>query len=384
MSFLTKNFLSEEGEKNLLKYKYSGSDRSLIYKYFLSPAAQFLVDHILPTWLAPNTITFIGFICTLIPHLLIFYNNPTQLSGPIPSWICFTAAGCNVLYMVLDNADGKQARKTGTSSPLGQLFDHNCDAKNTFLVGINLFAAVQFGNGIYSIIGYIVAFYVFFMAIWEEYWVESLNLPWFNGPNEGLMGLNILFVVTGIMGTEFWTRQLWGFEYYQILVIAYAGIAVITVTFNFIDVYRKVPQKFGKALAGLTVELYLVATLLITYYFSTTDTVSRTCRYLIYFVGFCFAKLVGILQACHCANVEFEQYRLSILIPVTLLNCNTIIGHITKTPLINEDMMIYSVCAFSLLAYLHFIFNIFGQYKRVLGIKIFSITKDPLRQPLKA
>lgn len=33
-----------------------------------------------------------------------------------------------LVYTNLDCIDGKQARRTGTSSPLGQLFDHGCDA----------------------------------------------------------------------------------------------------------------------------------------------------------------------------------------------------------------------------------------------------------------
>ena len=33
---------------------------------------------------------------------------------------------------MLDNADGKQARKTGSSSVLGMLFDHGCDMITTF------------------------------------------------------------------------------------------------------------------------------------------------------------------------------------------------------------------------------------------------------------
>jgi ethanolaminephosphotransferase len=30
----------------------------------------------------------------------------------------------------IDNLDGKQARRTKSSSPLGLLFDHGCDALN--------------------------------------------------------------------------------------------------------------------------------------------------------------------------------------------------------------------------------------------------------------
>lgn len=45
-------FLTEQGEKNLIAYKYVGSDASLLYKHFFSPVAQFLVDKVIPIWLA--------------------------------------------------------------------------------------------------------------------------------------------------------------------------------------------------------------------------------------------------------------------------------------------------------------------------------------------
>jgi hypothetical protein len=32
------------------------------------------------------------------------------------------------VYQTLDAIDGKQARRTGTSSPMGELFDHGCDS----------------------------------------------------------------------------------------------------------------------------------------------------------------------------------------------------------------------------------------------------------------
>lgn len=39
----------------------------------------------------------------------------------------FTALGL-FLYQSLDAIDGKQARRTDSSSPLGELFDHGCDS----------------------------------------------------------------------------------------------------------------------------------------------------------------------------------------------------------------------------------------------------------------
>ena len=35
------------------------------------------------------------------------------------------------LYLILDNLDGKQARKTKNSSPFGLLMDHGCDIFTT-------------------------------------------------------------------------------------------------------------------------------------------------------------------------------------------------------------------------------------------------------------
>lgn len=34
------------------------------------------------------------------------------------------------IYASLDAIDGKQARRTGETGPLGELFDHGCDAVN--------------------------------------------------------------------------------------------------------------------------------------------------------------------------------------------------------------------------------------------------------------
>jgi ethanolaminephosphotransferase len=68
----------------------------------------------------------------------------------------------------LDNADGKQARKTKSSSPLGLLFDHGCDAMNTFIIGIMFFQMMQLGNNAISVNAYLITLVTFFAATWEE------------------------------------------------------------------------------------------------------------------------------------------------------------------------------------------------------------------------
>ena len=48
-----------------------------------------------------------------------------------PQWatgLCFLGL---FIYQTLDAIDGKQARRTNSSNPLGELFDHGCDSVST-------------------------------------------------------------------------------------------------------------------------------------------------------------------------------------------------------------------------------------------------------------
>ena len=46
------NYINDGKQENLKSYKYVGTDKSLLYKYFLSKIANFCVDYLTPEWLA--------------------------------------------------------------------------------------------------------------------------------------------------------------------------------------------------------------------------------------------------------------------------------------------------------------------------------------------
>jgi len=50
------------------------------------------------------------------------------------------------MYRMLDEMDGKQARRTGNSTPLGLMFDHGCDAFSMGLVTLTLSKLFRCGN----------------------------------------------------------------------------------------------------------------------------------------------------------------------------------------------------------------------------------------------
>jgi ethanolaminephosphotransferase len=118
-------FISEEGLQKLKAYKYvSGEYTWLDNKlnpYWLR------ATEMLPLWVAPNLITFVGFLFIVVAYLLMLCYDFT-FKKEIPSWVFLFASFAIFVYQTLDAMDGKQARRTKSSSALGQLFDHGCDS----------------------------------------------------------------------------------------------------------------------------------------------------------------------------------------------------------------------------------------------------------------
>ena len=66
-------YVTEEGVKHILDYRYSGSDASLLYNHVISPSAQWLVNHVLSPRLAPNAITIGALSLVILSHVIMLW-----------------------------------------------------------------------------------------------------------------------------------------------------------------------------------------------------------------------------------------------------------------------------------------------------------------------
>jgi|AntRauTorckE5430_2_1112549.scaffolds.fasta_scaffold07156_1 ethanolaminephosphotransferase len=204
-------YLSKDGIQALKDFQYNGADNSLIYKYILSPLAGFLVDNATPSTIAPNAITLFGFSFMIISFMLMASHCPTlDHCGPqnneIPSYIFLFNGVATLVYQTLDNMDGKQARKTGSSSPLGLLFDHGLDAWNVIVGTVNTLCILAIASNDFFCLAAVsfstaAAFYV---ATWEEYHTHKMLLPIINGPTEGVLVTAALSFTSWWKGRQFW------------------------------------------------------------------------------------------------------------------------------------------------------------------------------------
>ncbi|OCK84708.1 ethanolaminephosphotransferase 1 [Lepidopterella palustris CBS 459.81] len=198
--------VSEEALSHLKTYKYSSVDKSLLSRYVLKHYWNGFVE-LLPLWLAPNMVTLLGFFFILANVALLEIYVP-DLVGPGPSWLYYSFAFGLWMYSTMDNVDGKQARRTGTSSGLGELFDHGIDSLNCTLGSLLETAAMGYGASRTGAFTALIPCLPMFFSTWETYHTHTLYLGYFNGPTEGLIIACVIMILSGYYGPEIWSTPL--------------------------------------------------------------------------------------------------------------------------------------------------------------------------------
>ncbi|KAF9012789.1 choline ethanolaminephosphotransferase [Hymenopellis radicata] len=247
-------YIPQESLENLKKYSYKGVDKSLLSRYVLNPFWNWFVT-LWPKTVAPNTITFSGLMIVFMNFLTMLYYDPTYLTekgGVItPRWVYFTYGVGLFMYQSFDAIDGKQARRTNMAGPLGEMFDHGCDALNTTLEAIITCQALNLGRSWWTVASQVATLANFYLTTWEEYHTGQLYLGVFSGPVEGILMIVIIYFITGFCGPAFWDTPILTFLHLDHLAIfsdipnvglndAFMVFAAFGLAFNIVNSYMNV------------------------------------------------------------------------------------------------------------------------------------------------
>eukprot|EP01062_Namystynia_karyoxenos_P084336 TRINITY_DN9895_c0_g1_i1.p1 TRINITY_DN9895_c0_g1~~TRINITY_DN9895_c0_g1_i1.p1 ORF type:complete len:373 (+),score=70.78 TRINITY_DN9895_c0_g1_i1:81-1199(+) len=111
-------------------YHYCPAEGSLLFRRVLEPMYARMVEHVPRSW-TPNKMTVAGILMTATASGLVLRRLAV---GETPNSLELAAAGVlNLCYMILDNLDGKQARRTKQSSAIGEYLDHGGDCVTSLL-----------------------------------------------------------------------------------------------------------------------------------------------------------------------------------------------------------------------------------------------------------
>ena len=241
------SYLGPDILKGFDSYKYSSKDTSPLsnhvmhpfwnqvripghHRPYLSIFVSLIFDisqvvKLCPRWVAPNLLTFVGFICCFGHFgLLALYDynftaatvstSSVSVEEEIPSWAWVAVALLLFLAHTLDGIDGKQARRTGTSTPLGELFDHGLDSWSTiFITGAiySMFGRNDDGLSISPFRMFCLFWNVyvcFLVSHWEKYNTGVLYLPW--GYDFSMITSFMMYLTTAATGTKLWKTILPG------------------------------------------------------------------------------------------------------------------------------------------------------------------------------
>ncbi|CAI5713617.1 unnamed protein product [Hyaloperonospora brassicae] len=372
-------YVSHEGSEKLRTYQYHGTDKSLVFQHVLTPMNDALVEH-LPRWLAPNLITLLGLLLVAASHAVVAYLCPL-LYGDVPPWALTAAAAALFAYQTLDNLDGKQARRTHSSSPLGLLFDHGCDALNVSVGTITMASVLQLG-ATWKTLGLVLSgHFAFIFATWEEYYSGSLELPVINGPTEGILLGVALKLFTALVGVDFWTHELVnGVQNNSLLVCLTIVSSCVTLLVNVKNVLKAVRLNEDSILVAFTrllpfITLNALAGLWAL--FSPSDIFSTHPRTFLWMLGLLNSKLVLHLMLAHLCGEEYHPFRKT-LVPIFYVAGHCAFCMMEGTyDAINEELIVREFFFLSLAAYVHIVITVVWEVKNVLGVSVFTIPYDP-------
>ncbi|XP_035790910.1 cholinephosphotransferase 1-like isoform X4 [Anopheles albimanus] len=205
MYFYKQRLLHATQLKKLGDHKYSCTNVSLMDP-FLQPWWCWLVSKV-PMWLAPNLITIVGLIINILTTLILIYHSPNGREEP-PRWTSALCAAGLFIYQSLDAIDGKQARRTNSSSPLGELFDHGCDSISTVFVALSACISVQLGfYPRWMFFQCFCAMTLFYCAHWQTYVSGTLRFGKID-VTEAQCTIIGIHLISAIFGPSIWMTKL--------------------------------------------------------------------------------------------------------------------------------------------------------------------------------
>ncbi|XP_076382662.1 choline/ethanolaminephosphotransferase 1 bbc isoform X5 [Megalopta genalis] len=323
MQFYKENLLSPGQLKRLSEHKYSCTTNSLL-DGLLQPWWDWLVSKV-PLWLAPNLITILGLIVNIVTTLILVYYSPDARTEA-PRWACFLCALGLFIYQSLDAIDGKQARRTGTSTPLGELFDHGCDSISTVFVALSACIAVQLGYyPTWMFFQCFCAMTLFYCAHWQTYVSGSLRFGKID-VTEAQFTIITIHLISAFFGPKVWMMELpyTGTEVKVFPLWAAVGIAIILAQSSISVILAGGVGKNGSTVAGTSVLSpiipfsFVVVPAFIIYRKSAEHVYeSHPALYILAF-GMVAAKVTNRLVVAHMTKNEMQYLDSSLIGPAML------------------------------------------------------------------
>lgn len=383
-----KRYLTRDHLAGFDKYKYTCVDTSWFSNHIMHPFWNWIVKFV-PPYVAPNLITFSGFMLTVFNYLLIgYYDYYFRVANGteeyyIPRWV-FVVAGINVFVAyTLDGIDGKQARKTGTSTPLGELFDHGLDSYSSIFIMIYLFSL--FGtHDLPAVRMHFITYCVylnFYLTHFEKYNTNVLFLPY--AYDYVMWACSITLIIAGIVGPKLFVTPIFGITptVYVEITMYVAGVLTShpVIAWNIYKSYRDKTGKMRPLVEAFSplypvFSLFVISTMWLL--FSPNAIMDVDPRMFIMVTGTIFSNISCRLIVAQMSDTRTDGWNTQLWIYLAaVLFCifpYNFLGN-WQLPLVLEKSVLYALVGVLSIQHFHYGYSVVVEMCQHFGIKCFTI-----------
>uniref|UniRef100_UPI00358E0459 cholinephosphotransferase 1-like n=1 Tax=Myxine glutinosa TaxID=7769 RepID=UPI00358E0459 len=358
--------LSAEQLRRLREHRYTSLGQSVL-DAALQPWWEWLLCFV-PLHIAPNALTLLGLFANAVSTLGLIATCPGARETA-PHWLYACCSLCLLVYQSLDALDGKQARRTGTASPLGELFDHGCDAVSTVFLAVGVCVAVRLGSHpALTLFLCCIGNLLFYCAHWHAYVSGTLRFGRLDVTEVqfAIMGFHS---ISFVFGPEVWDVQLVPGVPWKFLPVLLVAVAFLyTLNYNLPAVWGR---KFSKAgtgtfLPGIPLAIGMTMAIVVASCSPGSVLRSQPCLFCL-MLGLNVAKLATLLVVCQMTMSPICVLDSAFFSP-TLLLINILLG----CP-IPESTALLTAIVISTMDLFLYSFRLCRQISYFLHISIFTL-----------
>lgn len=186
--------------ENLRAYKYQSEDHSLLAKFLLRHYWNWVIKFV-PSSVAPNLLTAIGGLSMVCSAALTMSLDPLLCSSKT-KLLYLANAILLFLYSTMDSIDGKQAIRTSSVSPLGQLMDHGVDSLVTTLAVLACGSSIGVGIRMELMFLLFLVYLPFYYGTLYENLTSKMVFGYINGATEGIMACFCIHMTAFFFGPD--------------------------------------------------------------------------------------------------------------------------------------------------------------------------------------
>ncbi|CAH2245466.1 ethanolaminephosphotransferase 1 [Pelobates cultripes] len=316
--------------------------------------------------------------------MMAFFDPDFYASAPghehVPNWVWIVAGLLNFTAYTLDGVDGKQARRTNSSTPLGELFDHGLDSWACIYFVVTVYSIFGRGEaGVSVLVLYLLLWVVLFSFIlshWEKYNTGILFLPW--GYDLSQVTISCVYLVTAVVGVEAWYKPaVFNLLYRDLFTSMIVGCAV-TVTlpmslYNVFKAYRNNTLKhksFYESMLPLISPVLLFILCTVWVLLSPSDILEAHPRLFYFMMGTTFANITCQLIVCQMSNTRCQPLSW-LLLPLALVVAVVLSGFAQET----ETLLLALLTGLVTVAHIHYGVRVVNQLSKHFNILPFSLKK---------